>query len=83
MITDGQPEGESPDVIEKATDRIHAGDSRPSENKDGKSKKGRKQFIFFAVGVQNANMMRLSEISVRVPQRLKGQRDIDIKRRRI
>ncbi len=59
MITDGEPQGEPENVIEQVTQRI----------KDAEAKKG---VAFFSVGVENANMTRLSEIAVRTPIKLKG-----------
>jgi uncharacterized protein YegL len=59
LVTDGEPQGEPPEVVAAATARL-----REAEN--------RKQVAFFAVGVENANMEALSKISVRAPLRLKG-----------
>jgi uncharacterized protein YegL len=59
LVTDGEPQGEAPEAVEKAIARL-----RDAEN--------RKQVAFFAVGVENANMEALSRISVRQPLRLKG-----------
>jgi uncharacterized protein YegL len=59
MITDGQPEGESEEIVEQAARRI----------KDRESRKG---IAFFAVGVEGANMQRLAQIAVRGPVKLQG-----------
>jgi uncharacterized protein YegL len=59
MITDGQPEGESEEIVLQATRRI----------KEYESKKG---VAFFAVGVEGANMERLAQIVVRSPVKLQG-----------
>jgi len=59
LVTDGEPQGEAPEAVEKAVARL-----RDAEN--------RKQVAFFAVGVENANMEALARISVRQPLRLKG-----------
>lgn len=59
LITDGEPQGELSDVVERAAQRI----------KEEESKKG---VAFFAVGVEGANIKRLSQIVVRTPLKLKG-----------
>jgi len=59
MITDGEPQGEPESVIEQVSQRI-------------KDDEANKRVAFFTVGVENANMTRLSEISVRSPIKLKG-----------
>ncbi|MFB2834462.1 vWA domain-containing protein [Floridanema evergladense] len=59
LITDGEPQGELPDLVERAARRI----------KEEESKKG---VAFFAVGVEGANLTRLSQIVVRTPLKLKG-----------
>lgn len=59
LVTDGEPQGEAPDAVEKAVARLRDAEQR-------------KQVAFFAVGVENANMEALSKISVRQPLRLKG-----------
>lgn len=59
MITDGEPQGEPADVVEQATRRI-------KEDEDNK------RVAFFAVGVESANMDRLSQIVVRTPVKLIG-----------
>jgi len=59
MITDGEPQGESDDVVKLAASRIHDDEAK-------------KRVAFFAVGVENANMRRLSEIVMRQPVKLIG-----------
>lgn len=59
MITDGEPQGEFEDVVEQAARRLHAEEAS-------------KRVAFFTVGVDNANMTRLSQIAVRTPLRLEG-----------
>lgn len=59
LITDGEPQGEPDSVVEQATQRIR--DDEAS-----------KRVAFFAVGVEAANMTRLSQIVVRSPLKLTG-----------
>ena len=59
MITDGEPQGEPDDVVERAAHRI-----RDDEDQ--------KRVAFFAVGVEGANMERLREIVARTPVKLRG-----------
>ena len=59
LITDGEPQGESDKAVEKGIDRIRDDEAN-------------KRVAFFSVGVENANMKRLSEITVRAPLKLKG-----------
>lgn len=59
LVTDGEPQGEAPELVARATQRL-----RDAEN--------RKQVAFFAVGVENANLEALARLSVRQPLRLKG-----------
>jgi len=59
MITDGEPQGEPGDIVEKAAERI-------------KTDEANKHIAFFAVGVENANMTLLQKIAVRAPLKLKG-----------
>ncbi|MEO0250162.1 MAG: VWA domain-containing protein, partial [candidate division WOR-3 bacterium] len=59
MITDGEPQGEPDEVVELAAQRIR----HHEENR---------QVVFFAVGVEGANMQRLSQIAVRTPLKLIG-----------
>lgn len=59
MITDGEPQGEFEDVIEQASRRLNTDEAN-------------KRVAFFSVGVENANMTRLSQIAVRTPLKLNG-----------
>jgi len=59
MITDGEPQGEPDNIIKQAAQRI-------------KDDEANKRAAFFAVGVENANMSILEEITVRAPLKLKG-----------
>jgi len=59
LVTDGEPQGESPDDVERAVQRL-----REAEEK--------KQVAFFAVGVEGANMQALAKLGSRQPLRLKG-----------
>ena len=59
MISDGEPQGEFEDVVEQATSRLKADEAN-------------KRVAFFTVGVENANMTRLSQIAVRAPLKLNG-----------
>ncbi|MGF1492441.1 MAG: VWA domain-containing protein [Microcoleaceae cyanobacterium] len=59
LITDGEPQGEAERMAESAAQRI-----QQAENN--------KQVAFFAVGVEGANMERLSEIVQRAPLKLRG-----------
>lgn len=59
MITDGAPQGEPEDIVAKAAQRLREEETN-------------KHVAFFAVGVENADMERLSEIVVRTPVKLKG-----------
>jgi len=59
MITDGEPQGEPEDIIERASWRIKEDESN-------------KRVAFFAVGVESANMDKLQNIAVRSPVRLNG-----------
>ena len=61
MVTDGEPT-DSNELLEKATQRIRQADGQ------GRGKK----VAFFAVGVEGANMQRLTRISKRSPQKLRG-----------
>jgi uncharacterized protein YegL len=65
MITDGEPQGELDDIIEQAIKRIQEDEVN-------------KRIAFFTVGVENANMNKLSEIAVRTPLRLKGLNFIEM-----
>lgn len=59
MITDGEPQGEAEKAVMVASDRI-------------KMEENNKQVAFFAVGVEGANMEKLSEIVLRTPVKLRG-----------
>lgn len=59
MITDGRPEGEDENIIEEASRRIRDDEAE-------------KRVVFFAVGVENADMDILRQIAVRTPVKLMG-----------
>jgi uncharacterized protein YegL len=59
LVTDGEPQGERPEDVERAVTRLKEAETK-------------KQVAFFAVGVENANLEALAKISVRAPLRLKG-----------
>ena len=59
MITDGEPQGESDNIVTQVAQRLRDDEAN-------------KRVVFFAVGVENANMGRLSEIVVRTPLKLMG-----------
>lgn len=59
MVTDGEPQGEPDRIIEQVTQRI-------------KQDEVNKRVAFFPVGVENANLDRLGQISVRTPIKLTG-----------
>ncbi|MEB3151602.1 MAG: VWA domain-containing protein [Sphaerospermopsis sp.] len=59
MITDGEPQGEMYNAVESAALRL-------------KEDEANKRVAFFPVGVENANMERLSQIAVRTPLKLTG-----------
>ncbi|MGF1676261.1 MAG: VWA domain-containing protein [Rivularia sp. (in: cyanobacteria)] len=59
MITDGEPQGEPEELIEQASQRLQSDESS-------------KRVAFFSVGVENANMTRLSQLTVRTPLKLNG-----------
>lgn len=59
LITDGEPQGESDSSVEQATQRI-------------KNEEENQRVAFFAVGVEAANITRLSQIVVRSPLKLTG-----------
>jgi len=65
MITDGEPQGESDYVVQQAAQRI-------------KDDENNKRVAFFAVGVENANMTRLSQIVVRTPVKLIGLKFVEM-----
>jgi uncharacterized protein YegL len=59
MITDGRPQGEMPDFVDMASQRIQ-------------EEEATKRVVFFGVGVEGADIPILSEIVVRTPLRLRG-----------
>jgi uncharacterized protein YegL len=61
MITDGEPDParESEEVIRQASERLKAEETA-------------KKVLFYAVGVENANLSRLAQISHRPPVKLNG-----------
>ncbi|MBW4464663.1 MAG: VWA domain-containing protein [Pegethrix bostrychoides GSE-TBD4-15B] len=59
LITDGAP-GDPASVWSEACERV-------------RSSEARKKVAFFAVGVESANLKKLSELSTRMPLKLKGQ----------
>jgi len=59
LVTDGEPQGEAPEDVDRAIRRLREAEAR-------------KQVAFFAVGVENANMQALAKIATRQPLRLKG-----------
>ena len=59
MVTDGEPQGEPEQIIEQVTQRV-------------KQDEVNKRVAFFPVGVENANLDRLGQISVRTPIKLTG-----------
>jgi uncharacterized protein YegL len=65
LITDGSPQGEPLDVTRQAVQRV-------------KAEEAGKKVVFFAVGVEGANMKLLAKISVRPPLKLRGLRFVDM-----
>jgi uncharacterized protein YegL len=65
MITDGEPQGEPDTVVQQASQRL-------------KTDEANKRVAFFAVGVENANMERLSQMVVRTPVKLIGLNFIEM-----
>ncbi|BAY81820.1 MAG: VWA domain-containing protein [Cyanobacteria bacterium P01_A01_bin.68] len=59
MITDGEPQGEPDEAVEQASRRLQGDETN-------------KRVAFFSVGVENANMARLSQLAVRTPLKLNG-----------
>lgn len=59
MITDGEPQGEAPEHVQRAAQRIREDEAA-------------KRVAFFAVGVEDANMETLRSIVVRAPMKLIG-----------
>lgn len=65
MITDGEPQGELDHLVEQAAQRLQIEEAN-------------KRVAFFTVGVENANMMRLNQLAVRTPLKLKGLNFIEM-----
>ncbi|MGB3642638.1 MAG: VWA domain-containing protein [Rivularia sp. (in: cyanobacteria)] len=59
MITDGEPQGEPDEAVEQASQRLQGDETS-------------KRVAFFSVGVENANMTRLTQLAVRTPLKLNG-----------
>jgi uncharacterized protein YegL len=59
LLTDGGPTDVNTEYWQKAKQRVREGEDK-------------KSFSFFAVGVEGADMRRLTELSVREPLKLKG-----------
>jgi uncharacterized protein YegL len=59
LITDGEPMGEPSATVQQAAARIREAEAA-------------KRVAFFAVGVEGANLEKLSKIAVRAPLRLRG-----------
>lgn len=59
MITDGSPQGEAPEAIDKAKQRV-------------KEEEDNRRVAFFAVGVEGADLDSLRQIIVREPVKLQG-----------
>ncbi len=59
MITDGEPQGEPDEAVEQASQRLQGDETN-------------KRVAFFSVGVENANMTRLTQLAVRTPLKLNG-----------
>jgi len=59
LITDGEPQGEPPEQIQRAAERVRADENA-------------KKVAFFAVGVEGANMSTLATVVVRAPMKLIG-----------
>ena len=65
MMTDGEPQDEPNEVVEQAAQRLKADEVQ-------------KRVAFFAVGVEKANMARLTTIAERTPIKLKGLNFVDM-----
>lgn len=65
LITDGEPKGEPAEKVEQASQRI-------------KAEEAGKRVVFFAVGVQGANMKKLSEFTTKRLLKLRGLRFVDM-----
>jgi len=59
LITDGEPQGEAPEQIQRAAQRIREDEAA-------------KRVAFFAVGVEGANLATLGTVVVRQPMKLIG-----------
>ena len=59
MVTDGEPQGEAPELIQRASQRIR-------DDEDAK------RVAFFAVGVEGANLAKLGTVASRTPMKLDG-----------
>ena len=59
MVTDGEPKGDTEEVLRQAAGRIEEEETQ-------------KRVAFFAVGVQDANMKCLRSLAVRAPVQLEG-----------
>ncbi len=65
MITDGEPQGETDDIVNQASQRLQTDEAN-------------KRVAFFSVGVENANMTRLGQIAVRTPLKLQGLNFVEL-----
>jgi len=65
LITDGAPKGEDLEVTRRAVQRLR-GDEMA------------KKVVFFAVGIEGANMKLLAKIGTRPPLKLRGLRFVDM-----
>jgi uncharacterized protein YegL len=65
LITDGAPKGEDLEVTRKAIQRLRADEAA-------------KKVVFFAVGVEGANMKLLGKIGTRQPLKLKGLKFVEM-----
>ncbi|HXG10622.1 MAG TPA: VWA domain-containing protein [Gemmataceae bacterium] len=65
LITDGEPQGEPPEVVQRAAERV-------------RTEEAAKRVVFFAVGVQGANMKKLAQFTTRRLLKLKGLRFVDM-----
>lgn len=59
LITDGEPQGETPEEVERAVQRL-------------RNEEDAKRVALFAVGVEGANMPKLRSLFTRTPLKLKG-----------
>jgi len=59
LITDGEPQGEDSTVFDEAVRRVHDAEAN-------------KHVAFFGVGVEGANLARLTQLCVRAPVKLTG-----------